>query len=412
VISVPSNASQAQIDACVAKAVATGPGTWVVFPAGTFAYSGTFIVPDYINISGQGIWNQGSADGRGGTWLQCSKGMDWGSHSTIKYLLVGDNTAGSTCTFHPVARGSDAAGQFTRTHGSRDCTFDYVRFKGGSDTGASLIDLSGNYGSGLWSGTVKTEDMIDTNWYDCEFERPQVTDAAATGSTYSSYTGFIMNIWLDCRVGGAQVYGNGWYRCHFGVKNGYHSGIDGYGIGPTILFQPAPAEHASDGPRPAGQANNMNFDWSQVDHNFHDNHFEDCLFEYALFCPMDICDYARTYSLTNLFGGVVGSNPPTAAQAATIPDQMWNRDLSMTRCYSKGSSPTAHSLIGEIGKDCIITDCYNGTGSVLNQGGRFGNVVSGSFSNADRPTTAIFPVGSTHNWEGTTTAYTPSPHDP
>ena len=408
VVNVPSNATKAQIDACVAEAVTTGAGTWVVFPAGTFAYSGTFIVPDYINIRGQGIWNQGVAGGGGGTWLQCSKGMDWGSHSTIEYLLVGDNTAGLTCTFHPVARGSSAAGEFTRTHGSQDCTFDYVRFKGGSDTGASLIDLGSNYGSGLWSGPVKTEDMIDTNWYDCEFERPQLTNAYES----AHLDGGALNIWLDCRKGGAQVYGNGWYRCHFGVKNGYNSGIDGYGIGSTILFQPAPAEHASDGPRPSGQADNMNFDWSQVDHGFSDNHFEDCLFEYALWYPADICDYARSYSLTNLFDGVVGGNPPTASQAAAIPDQMWNMDFSMTRCYIKGSYPTAHSVVGELGKDCIATDCYCGTGSAFGEAGSFGNVVSGSFSNLNRPTKAIFPAGSAYNWTGTTTSYTPSPYDP
>ena len=64
----------------------------------------------------------------------------------------------------------------------------------------------------------------------------------------------------------------------------------------------------------------MSFDWSQVDHGFSDNRFEDCLFEYSFWDPMDICDYARSYSLTNHFGGVVGANPPTASQAAAIPD--------------------------------------------------------------------------------------------
>jgi len=408
-ITVPSNATKAEIDSCVAKAVATGPGTWLVFPAGTFAYPGTFIVPDSINVRGQGIWDQGLAGGGGGTWLQCSTGMDWGSHSTIEYLLLGKNTPGLTCTFHPVARGNGAAGPFTRTHGSQDCTFDYVRFKGGSDDGSSLIDLDSNYGSGLWAGKVRTDDMIDTNWYDCEFERPQLTNTYWNTHMGSGNT---LSIWLDSRKGGAQVHGNGWYRCHFGVKNGYHSGIDGYGTGETILFQPAPAEHASDGPRPTGQANNMNFDWSQVDHGFSDNRFEDCLFEYSLWYPMDICDYARSYSLTNLFAGVVGGNPPTATQAAAIPDQMWNQGLSMTRCYFKGSSPSAHSVVGELGKDCIVTDSYCGTGSGFSKAGSFGNVVKGSFTNATRPIGSPFPAGSTFNWGGTTTTYTASPYDP
>lgn len=427
VVTVPSNATQAQIDACVAKAVAAGAGTWVVFPAGTFAYSGTFVVPDYINIRGQGIWDQGSAGGSGGTWLQCTRGLRWGSYSTVKDLLVGQNAAGGTCYFSPVPRGSSAAGPFTQAHGSHSCRFDFVRFKGGSDSGTALIDLGNNFGSGLWSGTVRTYDMIDTNWYDCEFERPQGISGDAR----------IMNIWLDCRVGGAQVYGNGWYRCHFGVKNGYHSGIDGYGIGQTIIFQPAPAEHASDGPRPTSGSNavgdgtngwNPSFDWAQVDHGFDDHEFTDCLFEYANWYPTDFCDYARSYSvwkgnhsglpgtLTTALSAAANTatgwgNPPQA-QWTNIPDEMWYTGLSMTRCYHKGSYPTGRSIVGEIVSGGLFTDCYSGTGSVFNYGGSFGNVVRGTFSNADRPVTTIFPAGSTHDWAGATTSYTSSPYDP
>ena len=401
-ISVPSGASKAQIDACVVRAVAAGAGTWVVFPAGTFAYAGTFTVPDGINVRGQGIWDQGAAGGAGGTWLQCTKGMRWGSDSTIEYLLVGTNTPGGTCTFRPVARGSSAAGPETRVDGSHDCTFQSVRFKGGSDGGAPLIDLGTNFSS-TWSSSIKTCDMVDTKWYDCEFERPQVTNATAGTSG-----GAIMNIWLDSRAGGARVYGNVWYRCHFGVENGYHSGIDGYGIGRTILFQPAPAEHGADGPRPSGKPVNMSFDWSQVDHGFSDNRFVECLFEYSLWYPMDVCDYARSYSLTNLFGGVVGGNPPTASQAAAIPPQMWNDGLSITDCYFKGSYPAAHGVVYEIGRDAKIVDSSNATGGFGVHSGSFGNLQTGSFTNSLRPDTAAF----TTDWTGAQTSYTPSPYDP
>jgi hypothetical protein len=406
VVDVPVNATKTQIDAALAQAVATGPGTWVVFPAGKFAYTGSFIVPDSINVTGQGIWDQGSSGGGGGTWLQASRGMNWGSYSTIQDLLVGQNAAGTTCSYFPVPRGSGSAGAFTKAHGSQHCTFDLVRFKGGSDSGASLFELN-NYGSGLWSGTVMTYDMIDTHWIDCEFERPQVTNAVAGTSG-----GAIMDIWLDCRKGGARVFGNVWTRCHFGVKNGYHSGLDGYGIGKTILFQPAPAEHASDGPRPDGGTNDLRFRWSQVDHGFSDNRFEDCLFEYSLWYPLDICDYARSYSLTSLFGGTVGANPPTAAQATQIPDQMWNFRLSMSHCYVKGSYPAAHGVVGELGRDCVFTNDYCGTGSVFNQAGSFGNVAGGSFGNLGRPATALFPAGPAYAWQGTATSYTASPFDP
>ena len=137
-VDVPSNATKAQIDACVAQAVAAGARQLARLSGRTFAYAGTFIVPDGINLRGQGIWDQGLRGGGGGTWLQCSKGMQWGSDSTIEYLLVGKNTAGLSCTFHPVPRGSSAAGSPHRRLGSHDCTFEFVRFKGGSDDGASL----------------------------------------------------------------------------------------------------------------------------------------------------------------------------------------------------------------------------------------------------------------------------------
>jgi hypothetical protein len=339
-------------------------------------------------------------------------------------MLVGLNAAGGTCTFHPVARGSSTAGQDTMANGSHDVTFSFVRFKGGSDGSAGLIDLGCNFGSGLWSGPLHTYDMVDTNWYDCEFERPQGTGA-------------ILNIWLDCRKGGAQVHDDGWYRCHFGVANGYKSGASGYGIGETVLFQPAPAEHASDGPRPSSGASlvgdstngwNPSFDWSQVDHGFSNMTFQDCLFEYATWVPMDLCDYARSYSvwqgnhsalpatlttaLTPTANSATGWGNPPKAEWTQIPAAMWNIGLAMSGCYAKGSSPAAHGEIGEIGKDCTFTGCFCGTGAVFNQAGSFGNVVTGSFSNAGRPVTAIFPAGSAYDWTGTATSYTPSPFDP
>ncbi len=152
------------------------------------------------------------------------------------------------------------------------------------------------------------------------------------------------------------------------------------------------------------------------------------MFEYATWVPMDICDYARSYSIwqgnhTGLPGTLTTALSPSANSATgwgnppqgnwtQIPDRMWNVALSMTHCYVKGSYPTPHSVIGELGRDCAFTDCFNGTGSVFNQGGSFGNVVSGSFSNARRPTTALFPAGSAYDWTGTATSYTPSPYDP
>ena len=403
VVGVPAHATKTQIDAALAQAVATGPGTWVVFPAGKFAYTGSFIVPDSINITGQGIWDQGSSGGGGGTWLQASRGMNWGSYSTVQDLLVGQNAAGTTCSYFPVPRGSGSAGAFTKAHGSQHCTFDLVRFKGGSDSGASLFELDNfdNVWADSWRGT---DDMTYTTWNDCEFERPQSTnavDASASG------LGRIFNLWFDSRSGGSQMHDLAFNRCHFGVANGYHSGLDGYGIGYTWLLQPSPAEHAGDGPRPSGSADNMNFAWSQVDHGAYNITFTDSLTEYSTCSPFDICDYARSYSLTNRFNGVVGGNPPTAAQAAAIPDKMWTIGFDMTRCYTKGSFPDAHGVVGEISKDSLVTDSYCGTGRVFNQSGSFGDLVSGSFPGSH----AVSPIF-TSAWSGSGTSYTPSPFDP
>ena len=108
----------------------------------------------------------------------------------------------------------------------------------------------------------------------------------------------------------------------------------------------------------------------------------DCLFEYALWYPVDVCDYARSYSLTNLVDGRAGGNPPTSAQADAIPDRIWNVAFSMAHCYVKGSFPAPHGVVGELGKDCAFSDDFCGTGAVFTQAGSFGNVVSGSFTAA------------------------------
>lgn len=387
-IYVPSGATTNTIKADLTKAAADGPGTTLVFRAGKFAYSGTFTVPSGINVQGQGIWKQGLAKGGGGTWLQCA-GMRWGSNLTVSNLLVGVNRAGTTSSFYPAG------------HGSKNVKFSFVRFKGGSDSGSPLIDLGGNF-SDLWRSSVETISMTHTTWNDCEFERPQSTNA-----TDGTSTGAIMNIWWDSRGGGGQVNHLTFNRCHFGVRNGYNSGIDGYGIGRTIVFQPSPAEHASDGPRPSDRPDNMNFDWARVTHGASSITFTGCLFEYSLWYPMDVCDYARSYSMTTRFNGSAGGNPPAAQQAAAIPDRMWTVGLDLTRCYFKGSTPK-HSVVGEIGKNCVVRNSRNATGGFHMNSGSFGDLVTGSFSNATRPHTALFKT----SWSGSGTSYTRSPYDP
>ena len=351
-----------------------GVGETVHCPAGVYSGSGTFTVKAGVRLTGDGIYDPKTGTG---TWLQVW--LRWGNGSYVDHLLAGNETG-----YHCPVNG----------FGSDSAIFSLVRFKG-----RHILELGDNFDnvwSESWRGTIS---MTNNRFYDCEFERPLVSNAQCSGQDN------VMDLWLDCRKGGAQVYDNRWYRCHFGVRNGT-AGIDGYGIGYTVLFQPAPAEHGADGPRPSGKPDDVGFDWSVVDHGFHDHYFEDCLFEYALWYPMDICDYARSYSMTTRFGGVVGSNPPTGSQADQIPSVMWNERLAMTRCYHKGSVNDG-GVVAEIGQDCAMTDCYCGSGSVLNQAGSFGNTASGKFPGG-HPASPIF----TSDWTGTGTSYTPSPFDP
>ena len=223
--------------------------------------------------------------------------------------------------------------------------------------------------------------MVDTTFNDCEFERPQITNAAAGTSL-----GAILNLWWDVRPGGAQVHDLTFARCHFGVKNGYHSGVDDYGSGRTILLQGAPSSSDSTGPAIGGGsvitgANwNAAFDWGQVDHGCSNVVFQDCLFEYSLWYPMDICDASRPYSCWHGVqagatdgGASIGWGNPPGSKWTAIPTKDWTDNLDMTRCYFKGSYPTAHSIVYEIGRDSNVVNSFNGSGSFGDHAGSYGN---------------------------------------
>jgi hypothetical protein len=329
-----------------------------------------------------------------------------------------------------------ACGSYTQAHGSTGCTFSLVRFKGGSDTGATVFDTK-NWG-GYWStatNPLKKHFMVDTTFSDCEFERPQASNSVGVSTTCpDGNPGCCLDLFYDCRRGGAQIIGNRFIRCHFGVKNGYHSGVDGYGVGTTILCQAAPSTYstsnsADEGPNTAGgsvvtSANwNPDFNWSQVDHCAADNTFEDCLFEYATWYPMDICDISRQYSMWHGVKTYLAAHPggtcsdgdaadgygnPPGAKWTAFPSAVFVENWNMTRCYMKGSYPIAHDVTVECAAKSTFRDCYCGTGSVCNHAGICGNVVSGTFPGGHHPASSLFAV----DWSGTTTSYTPSPYDP
>ena len=112
----------AAIDTAIAAAVAVGPGSTVSFPGGVYPHGNGLVQPDGINFVGQGIYDQQSHTG---TWLQCS--ITWGSNLSTSNMLIGNPVSSNAGQFHPVARGSSAAGSDTHTNGSHDVTFNFVR---------------------------------------------------------------------------------------------------------------------------------------------------------------------------------------------------------------------------------------------------------------------------------------------
>ena len=100
-------------------------------------------------------------------------------------------------------------------------------------------------------------------------------------------------------------------------------------------------------------------------------------------------------------------NPP-GAHWTQIPASCWADNVDLMRCYHKGSTG-GYSGVFEIGRSCDVVNSYCGSGSGFsNHSGSYGDTNSGSFNNANRPTTALFTV----DWTGAGTSYTASPYDP
>ena len=420
---------------------AAAAGDTIHCPAGVYTGS-TVTVKDGINVSGAGIYKGGA-----GTWLQFS--LRWGSHSHFRDFLVGKNADGTRCSFTPLSKSEAASGSDTRTNGSHDCAFSRVRFKGGSDKSSSILELAGNWSKGWITATNPVCDyfLLDTKWYDCEFERGRAVNSVGTSENFANGNpGSILNLWSDSRKGGGYIHGNRWYRCHFGVKNGARSAsdINGWGIGTGLLIQPGPNGNSRDfnspdcGPStnggssimleypaggggmngiPAGSGNwNGKFNWAQVDHGNSDNAFEDCLFEYSTWYPMNLCDQSRPYSMWQ--GCKLGYKEGGKAQGwgnqpgshwPEMPEAVWNSGWNMTRCYHKGRITGSGRVIGENTKASKFIDCtMGGSSTFFNKNGLWGNVVSGAH-NGIPPVSPIFIQ--TQRWTGSATSYTPSPYD-
>jgi len=404
------------LDHINAAMTTAGAGGTVWFPAGKYAMSSMLTVYDYVSLCGAGIWTQSIGGGDGGVWLYPTGGSEvhFGSHSRIERMLIGRNTAGQECSFRPNKRGDSTAGAHTNTYGCHDNVFSFVRFKGGSDGGKQLLYVNNTGSNRDWGGTIQTWDFYGITFDDCEFERPMT---ASTGDGES------VRIWCDVRSGGSQIHHLAWNRCHFGCKNGYGAGTSEYGVGRTLIFQNGPDGDGTGGPCTGGgseihyDVDNPSFDWGLVDHNFHDVSFTDCLFEHSLWYPFNPCDESRLYStwqscqLYNYTGGLdstYGWGNDIGTQWVNIPTRIWADNFSFTRCYAKGSS--SYNSESEFARNLDVIDSYHypsdagwGPHRAL-----YGNSVTGSFSNASRPTTANFD----RDWSGSTTTYTGSPNDP
>jgi hypothetical protein len=526
-IEVNPSTSLGRTVAAIQAAIDSAPALATVHVPGGAPWTGEtdLFGKEYVRVKGDGIFKQSIAGtGGGGTWIKAR--LRWPAYSHFDGMLIGHNTSGRQCSHSPIERATTrtiGVGQ-TKQVGCRKAVFKNVRFKGGGEgklytgflkgpggvattnaysyrtAGASVFDFSSNYKRGWVTQTdgVGSKDMIENHFWDCEWERSMGGQddgryslvTLSDGSTYLredpnfnyGNPGGWLNGWWDCRSGGSFFTKNRWYRCHMGVKNGYHSGVEGYGIGTVSLLQASPTGPANSSSESVnwdgyvGGANpgtkerynhpdcswstdggsqialnyptlgygaqpswstyanrvgnwNKNFDTDIVDHGPDDNYWEDCLFEYSNWHPLNPCDWARNYSVwrgcgTNPWsfgntaypnagaGCLAGWGNPPGKNWVQTPDAMWNNNFSLTRCYSKGSLKGGSHMVGEVSRNCKVIDC-NFTHNQTNRGtptGTFsyGNENSGSFSNANRPSTALF----TTDWSGSLTTYTPSPYDP
>ena len=396
----------AHTTAALASALAASSvGDTIAFPdKGIYPLPTNFVFPEGRTYVAKGIYDQNG--GASGTWLQGTGIITWGASVTLgTSLSTGFLLGKSGALMRPSSRGASGspAGSDTHTNGAHDCAFNGVRFMGG---GVSLLDLSNNY-TNTWASVVQKCDMIHHVWTDCEFEAP------LGGSSTTS--GGLFNIWWDQRSGGSQVHDLLFNRCHLGVKNA--NGVTG--IARSLLFQPTPSASSSgNGPTKAGgsvvtPANiNASFNWAQVDHGAYNVAFVDCLHE-APGCnwspqthgyAMDICDSARAYStwqgskLGYADSGLsIGWGNPPGSHWVDIPTANWSDNFDFTRCYAKGGS-----TVFEMGRNCTVLNCG---GISVGHAGSYGNTQSGSFSNSNRPHTALFPA----DWVG---SYNASPYDP
>ena len=433
-ITIPQAATKTQIDNAKAAAVKAGAGSVLQFPAGKLDYPARFVIPDGVTVLGKGIWNQGRSDGGGGSWLACH-GATWGAGLAVQKLLMGVNLPGVSSQFRPVARTRPDAGPETQRNGSHDVLFSLVRFKGGSDSGGAVIDTGSNWSGdagGGWKASLKTIDMVRHTFRDVEIERSQAANAVGRSASFpNGNPGDCMNLWWDCRKGGARLEELVLDRVHLGCRNGYHSGVDGYGMGTGFLIQPGPTGKLTgvtrDGSSDVTSKNwNPDFDWTQIDHGAGLIAMTDVLCEYATWYPMDLCDHGRDYSMwqgtydfvhkrngvTRDDGGAQeGWGNPPGSKWTAAPAAIWLK-VAMTRVYNKGSladprTGHGHGVVGEVCSGSYAKDCFCGSGSVFNQAGRCGNTASGSFPGG-HPKSPIF----TADWTGSTTSYTKSPYDP
>ena len=154
--------------------------------------------------------------------------------------------------------------------------------------------------------------------------------------------------------GGGNIYNLTWDHDTFGAKNS--SGQYGQGrMG--LLIQPAPAEHADDGPRPESPSDivDTNFDWGQVTHGsgqaaiggssgygfrLLDSNFVGPSGFYASF---DLCDYIRSWVIT--VNNLSFSPTLTKAQQDTAPDKV------STKGFDVENDWFSTSFVQEFGRD-------------------------------------------------------------
>jgi hypothetical protein len=289
-------------------------GRPVILGDGTYPHDGNILtVPDGATVVGNGI-----------SRAIVEAALSVGSADTLRGFTAGKSASGRAHRFRP---------------GAHHTVFGDMRFRApGSVRVWDACDYT-PWGSAPLRNRAHFQDMY---WGDCEWEYSGRDDCVP------------LELWWDSREGGGEVHSLTFDHCTFGVRNAAGR-FSPQRVG--ILFQAAPPEHGTNGPRP-GSSIDYDFDWSPVTHGMGIPGEQTIRF-YATdwlgacsLASLDVADFMRSYLMTTTRKAdgtpkYTSSTNGTQAERDACPDAMCIHGI-----YISPDCRFADSYIPEIGRDC------------------------------------------------------------